>query len=157
MSDRLCIASGQKLQTRVSTEDLLTCCGFTCGFGCNGGFPGGAWSFFQKSGLVTGNEFNNHKWCRAYSFAPCEHHTTGSKPACGETQPTPKCKKACHEEYAREYDGDKIRAKDSYSVPNSEEKIQTEIMTNGPVEAAFTVYEDFLAYKSGVYQHTTGS
>jgi len=30
-------------------------------------------------------------------------------------------------------------------------------MTNGPVEAAFTVYEDFLAYKSGVYQHTSGS
>ena len=42
----------------------------------------------------------------------------------------------------------------------------TEIMTQGPVEVyniidilkgAFTVYEDFLAYKGGVYQHTTGS
>jgi cathepsin B len=30
-------------------------------------------------------------------------------------------------------------------------------MTNGPVEASFTVYEDFLAYKTGVYKHTTGS
>ena len=29
-------------------------------------------------------------------------------------------------------------------------------MTNGPVEAAFTVYEDFLAYKTGVYTHTSG-
>jgi cathepsin B len=29
-------------------------------------------------------------------------------------------------------------------------------MTHGPVEAAFTVYEDFLAYKTGVYAHTTG-
>ncbi len=29
-------------------------------------------------------------------------------------------------------------------------------MTNGPVEAAFSVYEDFLAYKTGVYQHTSG-
>ena len=28
-------------------------------------------------------------------------------------------------------------------------KIQTEIMTNGPVEAAFDVYSDFLNYKSG--------
>ena len=27
--------------------------------------------------------------------------------------------------------------------------IQTEIMTNGPVEAAFEVYSDFLTYKSG--------
>lgn len=29
-------------------------------------------------------------------------------------------------------------------------------MTNGPVEAAFTVYSDFLSYKSGVYKHTSG-
>jgi cathepsin B len=31
-----------------------------------------------------------------------------------------------------------------------------EISTNGPIEAAFTVYEDFITYTSGVYQHTTG-
>lgn len=30
-------------------------------------------------------------------------------------------------------------------------------MTNGPIEASFSVYEDFLTYKSGVYKHTTGS
>jgi len=29
-------------------------------------------------------------------------------------------------------------------------------MTNGPVEASFDVYEDFLTYKSGVYNHVTG-
>jgi len=32
-----------------------------------------------------------------------------------------------------------------------------EIFKNGPVETAFTVYEDFLTYKSGVYQHVTGA
>jgi len=31
------------------------------------------------------------------------------------------------------------------------------IFKNGPVETAFTVYEDFLTYKSGVYHHTSGS
>lgn len=31
-----------------------------------------------------------------------------------------------------------------------------EILTNGPVEGAFTVYADFPNYKSGVYQHVTG-
>ena len=31
-----------------------------------------------------------------------------------------------------------------------------EISTNGPVTAAFTVYEDFVSYSTGVYQHTTG-
>ena len=29
-------------------------------------------------------------------------------------------------------------------------------MTNGPVEASFEVYDDFLTYKSGVYSHLTG-
>jgi len=29
-------------------------------------------------------------------------------------------------------------------------------MTNGPVEAAFSVYTDLMAYKSGVYSHVTG-
>ncbi|KHJ90198.1 hypothetical protein OESDEN_09960 [Oesophagostomum dentatum] len=29
-------------------------------------------------------------------------------------------------------------------------------MTYGPVQATFTVYEDFFAYKSGVYVHTAG-
>jgi hypothetical protein len=36
-------------------------------------------------------------------------------------------------------------------------KIQFEIMTNGPVEAQFIVYEDFLTYSSGVYQHVFGT
>jgi cathepsin B len=35
--------------------------------------------------------------------------------------------------------------------------MQTEIFQNGPIESAFDVYEDFLTYKSGVYQYTTGS
>ena len=34
---------------------------------------------------------------------------------------------------------------------------QAELMKNGPVEAAFTVYADFPNYKSGVYQHVSGT
>ena len=36
------------------------------------------------------------------------------------------------------------------------EAIKTELMTNGPLEVSFFVYEDFLTYKSGIYQHVTG-
>lgn len=39
--------------------------------------------------------------------------------------------------------------KTSYSVDGNENQIQKEIMTNGPVEGAFSVYEDFVQYKSG--------
>lgn len=33
----------------------------------------------------------------------------------------------------------------------------TELASNGPVESAFSVYADFVHYKSGVYSHQTGS
>jgi cathepsin B len=33
----------------------------------------------------------------------------------------------------------------------------TELMKHGPVEAAFTVYDDFPLYKKGVYKHTSST
>lgn len=42
-----------------------------------------------------------------------------------------------------------VVGKTSYTVQNDVEQIQNEIYKNGPVEGAFTVYEDFLMYKSG--------
>lgn len=39
--------------------------------------------------------------------------------------------------------------KQTYSVPAKQEQIMAELYKNGPVEAAFSVYADFLTYKSG--------
>ena len=39
--------------------------------------------------------------------------------------------------------------KTSYTVLSEEHQIRSEIYKNGPVEGAFTVYEDFPLYKSG--------
>lgn len=79
----------------------------------------------------------------------------GTKPPCPPLQPTPSCD-------SQKVAGNKIKAKSSYSVGGllpfgRVEKIQNELMAKGPVEGAFTVYEDLLAYKGGVYKHTTGS
>lgn len=94
--------------------------------------------------------------CRPYEFKPCAHHSNSTiYEPCGDTQPTPKCVKSC--ENGKDYEQDKIKASRHYSVSSKVEAIQTEIMTNGPVEAAFKVYNDFLTYKSGVYRHVTGS
>lgn len=46
------------------------------------------------------------------------------------------------------YVGFSFSGMSAYSV-HGVEKIMTEIMTNGPVEGAFTVYADFPQYKSG--------
>ncbi|KAF4653423.1 hypothetical protein FOL46_009211 [Perkinsus olseni] len=45
---------------------------------------------------------------------------------------------------------------EGYSLDQVDE-IKKEIIDNGPVAAAFTVYEDFPYYKSGVYKHVRGS
>lgn len=109
-------------------------------------------------GLVTGDLYNDTNWCQSYSLAPCDHHVNGTLGPCPASVPTPACKKECtSESYPVSFSDDKHHASKSYSVSSKVEAIQTEIMTNGPVEASFSVYEDFLAYKSGVYQHTTGS
>lgn len=157
ISDRICITSGQKLQVRISAEDLLTCCGLTCGQGCNGGYPAAAWSYYHRTGIVTGWLYNTSNYCMPYSMAPCDHHTTGKYSPCGASKPTPKCKTTCAEGYSGQYSSDRWMADIVYTVPAQVAKIQTEIMTYGPVEAAFTVYEDFLEYKSGVYSHTKGA
>lgn len=156
ISDRICISSGQKLQTRISSEDLLACCGFTCGNGCNGGYPASAWRWWVTTGIVTGNLYGQEDFCQPYAFPPCSHHINGTYPACGATKPTPKCSKQCIPQYSTPYNVDKHFGKNSYSVTGID-KIKTELQTYGSVEASFSVYEDFLTYKSGVYVHTTGS
>ncbi|PAA59531.1 hypothetical protein BOX15_Mlig003307g1, partial [Macrostomum lignano] len=156
MSDRHCIHSGGKSKPYLSAEDLLSCCGFSCGMGCNGGFPEGAWHYWKSKGLVTGGQYGTKDGCQPYSLPHCEHHTTGEYQPCTGDSPTPKCTKQCIKEYNSTYQQDKHFGASAYSVRSNEQQIMTEIMTNGPVEGAFTVYADFPSYKSGVYQHTTG-
>lgn len=155
-TDRLCIASKGKIQDRLSDEDLLTCCA-SCGFGCNGGWPAMAWSWFHSNGVTTGGEYGSTEWCNAYAFPKCEHHTTGKYPPCGETQPTPECVEKCQDGYPKSYTEDKHFFEEAYSIPSDINAIKTELMTNGPIEVAFSVYEDFMTYKSGIYQHVEGS
>jgi cathepsin B len=156
MSDRICIASDGKANAHISAQDLLTCCD-ECGDGCNGGFPEAAWSFYQSTGLVTGGQYHSSQGCRPYTIANCSHHVNGTLPPCSGETPTPDCDKKCESGYKPTYDNDKHYGKDTYSVKSDEDQIKTELMNHGPIEAAFTVYSDFPTYKSGVYQHVTGS
>lgn len=156
MSDRVCIHSGGKTHFRFSADDLVSCC-HTCGFGCNGGFPGAAWSYWVRKGLVSGGPYGSNQGCRPYEISPCEHHVNGTRPPCsGEEGKTPKCDQKCQASYNVDYKTDKHFGAKSYSISRDEKKIRQEIYTNGPVEGAFTVYEDLINYKEGVYQHVSG-
>lgn len=66
ISDRICIASGQKLQVRISAEDLNSCCGI-CG-GCNGGYTSSAFNYWKSSGISTGWLYNTTNWCQPYTL-----------------------------------------------------------------------------------------
>ena len=149
MSDRICIKSKGQDQTRVSTENILSCCN-SCGFGCNGGYPFAAFRFWSN-GIVTGGLYNDNKTCQPYAFPPCDHHTTGQYEPCGPSKPTPKCEHKCVDGYSKSYEEDKTYGS-AYSIGSSEREIQIDIMTSGSIECAFTVYDDFMTYKSGVYQ-----
>ncbi|XP_047430278.1 cathepsin B-like [Mugil cephalus] len=156
ISDRICIHTGGKVSVEISAEDLLTCCD-ECGMGCFGGYPSAAWDFWAQKGLVTGGLYGSKVGCRPYTIAPCEHHVNGTRPPCQGEQDTPKCVLQCIDGYSLSYPKDKHLGKHTYNVPSKQEQIMTELYKNGPVEAAFSVYEDFLLYKTGVYQHVTGS
>ncbi|KAH8344922.1 hypothetical protein KR067_010712 [Drosophila pandora] len=155
MSDRVCIHSNGNVNFRFSADDLVSCC-HTCGFGCNGGFPGAAWSYWTRKGIVSGGRYGSKTGCRPYEIAPCEHHVNGTRAPCNHDSKTPKCQHQCEAGYNVEYSKDKHYGSKSYSVRRNVRDIQEEIMTNGPVEGAFTVYEDLILYKSGVYQHEHG-
>lgn len=45
-------------------------------------------------------------------------------------------------------------APNSLKMPTSTEDIQTELMTNGPMQVGFIIYGDFLNYVSGIYHVT---
>ncbi|CAG0912700.1 unnamed protein product [Notodromas monacha] len=105
MSDRWCIHSDGKEHFRFSAEDLVSCC-HLCGFGCNGGFPGAAWGYWVRTGIVSGGSFGSNQGCRPYEISPCEHHSSGSRPNCTEGGSTPKCAKTCEDNYKNSYKTD---------------------------------------------------
>jgi cathepsin B len=154
--DRACIATGKDV--RYSPEDTAFCS--YAGDGCQGGNT--AWGWFEQVGVVTGGKYEDigkGDTCLPYSLAPCAHHVPASEkyPACPSGEyPSPECALSCSESgYSGSYASDKLKASSSYSV-SGVSQIQTELMTNGPLYVAFTVYGDFETYKSGVYKHTTG-
>ncbi|KAJ4786703.1 Cathepsin B-like cysteine protease [Rhynchospora pubera] len=141
LSDRFCIHFGMNIS--LSVNDLLACCGFMCGDGCDGGYPIYAWRYFVQNGVVT-------EECDPYfDQTGCAH------PGCEPEYPTPKCEKKCQLKNLLWADA-KHFSVNAYRINPDPLDIMAEVYKNGPVEVAFTVYEDFAHYKSGVYKHVTG-
>nr|AVA09647.1 putative effector protein [Heterodera avenae] len=142
ITDRICIASDGAQRVNISALDLLSC--ETHSFGCNGGWEDKAFEHYVKSGLCTGSDFGAQLGCKPYPWAPVAHPSQ---------VPLHKTPNVYNMTYAKDkYYGKNARVFDDGNV----EAIQAEIMRAGPVTAAFLVYEDFVYYASGVYQHVAG-
>lgn len=152
ISDRHCIASSNGTASGyvdLSALDLVTCDigGFSGNNGCQGGQLGAAWQYAQQYGLVDSK-------CYPYGKAdggPIPTCAPSAQPCMPPTfVPTPQCTQQCA-------DGDQWSAAKRKFVTSvyglgSVADIKAEIVKNGPVQAAFTVYSDFVHYKSGVYK-----
>lgn len=129
LSDRIAIATKGKTDVILSPEDLVSC--DPIDMGCNGGWLGVAWNYLTSTGAVADS-------CFPYTAGSGKAPACATKCADGEAYTKYKCKK------------------NSVVHPTSVDEIKSEIYKNGPVEGAFTVYNDFFNYEGGVYYHVSG-
>jgi len=157
MSDRVCIHSKGKITTQVSTAEVTSCAMWWDG--CQGGWEDVALDYWVGEGVVSGTGFAEDGGCKPYPFPECEHHQNGttSRPPCPkETYQAPDCVAACQPGYTENsYYEDKIFGK-NLDYFSGEEEIQQELIKNGPIAVSFRVYEDFVNYNTGVYEHVYG-
>jgi cathepsin B len=139
ISDRFCIA-GKNVS--LSALDLVTC--DNNDNGCFGGMPISAMEFIQRVGVVD-------EACRPYDIPTCPPE----QQPCLHFVDTPSCVQSCKN--SENYNDAKNFLSRAYGVDNDPRSIQSELFAHGSVEGAFTVYEDFVHYKSGVYSHQSGS
>ena len=93
------------------------------------------------------------------TLAPCADHLTPSAEylGCPSSVFSTTSLSSCSEpSYPRAYCDDKQKGSASYGL-STVEGIQEDMIQYGSVTGAFTVYEDFPTYTSGVYHHVSGS
>ncbi|KAL1511451.1 hypothetical protein AB1Y20_006250 [Prymnesium parvum] len=171
-SDRMCIATDAAIQLPLSAQDVCFCAGGLFSRGCSGGQIDTPWTFIQRSGAVTGGQYQGSGpfgkgFCSDFSLPHCHHHgPQGDDPYPAEGAPgcpsesSPSCPRKCDADATGEHSvfaDDKFSFTGKVETASGETGIQQMIMAGGPVETAFTVYTDFENYAGGVYHHVSGS
>eukprot|EP01087_Luapelamoeba_hula_P008540 TRINITY_DN2138_c0_g1_i1.p1 TRINITY_DN2138_c0_g1~~TRINITY_DN2138_c0_g1_i1.p1 ORF type:complete len:329 (+),score=37.66 TRINITY_DN2138_c0_g1_i1:43-1029(+) len=140
ISDRFCIASKGSFNQALSFAQITECSDDANG--CEGGSAEATYDFVQYNGAVTDS-------CYPYYIPTCPP----AQQPCLNFVDTPECwsNRSCVD--GKPWQSYRLS---SYYGYNSNQDAQQDMFVNGPVEACFDVYADFLNYKSGVYQHTSG-
>jgi len=139
-SDRQAIASNNAINVVMSPQALVSCDTQGGNQGCDGGYPIKAWDYMVSTGIPSDE---------CYPYTSGGGVTGKCKFQAGASSCTPSGGSGPATVY---------KAASAYAIaPNNVAAMQTEIMTYGPIEVAFEVYEDFFSYTSGVYVHKTGA
>ena len=125
---RFCVASKGATNVVLSPQDSVSC--DTNNSGCNGGNRLRTWQYYESTGIVT-------EECFPYSSGK------GTVEAC-----ITECKNG---DPWKKY---KVTGAKAISGVNT---IKELLLADGPIHTGFTVYQDFMQYKSGIYQHVSGS
>jgi len=153
MTDRRCIHSRGADKSHLSAQDV-TSCDHMGDMGCNGGVPETAYSYYRLEGVVTGGNYGDKTGCWSYQMPPCAHHVNSTDyPTCGDSERAPSCARKC--ENNATWSEDKRYGNETYNL-KSVNDMMADIQAQGPITAQFFVYEDFLTYQSGVYEHKAG-
>ncbi|XP_019631919.1 PREDICTED: dipeptidyl peptidase 1-like isoform X1 [Branchiostoma belcheri] len=122
---RLRVLTNNTQQVVLSPQEVVSCGKYSQG--CEGGFPYLiAGKYAEDFGVVLED-------CYPYE---------GKDSSCKDTS---KCRRG----YATNY-----RYVGGFYGGCNEELMQLELVKNGPMAVAFEVYDDFLHYKGGIYEHT---
>jgi cathepsin B len=133
LSDRLCLHTNGSVNIVVSPLDLLACS--KKNRGCAGGYPDKAWEYIAASGLYADACI---PWNLTDSLlCPLSRCTNGASPP----------------QLLRDQPKYWVSKQPTYAVLGD---LGAEIAAHGPVEAVFTVYEDFMQYESGIYTYVSG-
>jgi len=138
-SDRFCIASKGRINQIFSFAAVTECSDEASG--CDGGSASATWDYINNPGIPTDRCYPYYIPTCPPSQQPCEPPTFVSTPDCWYNN-------TCVD--GSNWDRSIQTVSSVYGL-NSVLDAQNDIMTYGPIEACFDVYEDFLSYKSGVY------
>ena len=130
LAGRLCIASGGAIDKQLSTQYIVGCDNTT--LGCSGGWVQPVWNYLHRTGTST---------------AACASFV-GTQSSCPAF-----CDNGAPIHLYRSQEPSDLHGNTSEDTVRI---IQEEILTNGPVEAAYYVFSDFvcLSSSSSFFTHT---
>ena len=109
----------------------------TANMGCQGGYLDKAWDYIKNKGITTDK-------CYPYTAGGGVEGTCATE--CADGSPM-----------VKHYCGSIKNFNSWFGLIDTTKNIKNEIEANGPMETGFTVYEDFMSYKSGIYHHVEGA